>query len=116
MPCWLSPEPCPAQAAVVPARGPFCSLFRATLSESCAAPFGLPGITKRFSAALQRGLRKVGPVSLSPHPRLGIDEQSAHLVEHHPGRRPGRLERLDSLEPREHGARLVHAWTVAGRD
>ena len=43
-------------------------------------------------------------------------EQSAHLVEQHPGRRTGRLEGLDPLEPGEDRARFVHVPTVAARD
>src|SRR5438067_2119342 len=112
----LSPEPCPAQAAVLPARGPLCSLFRATLPESCACPRPDFRLSESLTAALQRGLGEVGSRAFAPHPDLGVREQAADLVEQQAGRRTVRLERLDPLEPRQHGAGLVHASTVAGKD
>src|SRR5438874_5863164 len=112
----LSPEQGPAQAAEVPARGPLCSLFRATLAESCACLRADFRVAERFPAAFERGLGEIGPLPLRAHPDLRVREQPAHLLEQDAGRCIAGLERLDPLEPREHGTRLVHPSTVAGKD
>src|SRR5690242_10388555 len=109
----LSPEPCPAQAEVLPARGPLCGLFRLNLAESCACLRAGFRLLQRFLAALERGLCKIGPAALRADPDLSVGEQAAHLVQEHPRRRTARLERLDSLQPLEHRTRLVHVLKVA---
>src|SRR2546423_14541059 len=97
----LSPEPCPAQAAEVPARGPLWSLFRATLAESCACLRADFRVAERLPAAFERRLGEIGPLPLHAHPDLGVREQSAHLLEQHAGRRVAGFRRLEPVEPPE---------------
>src|SRR5579871_1550384 len=112
----LSPERCPAQAAVLPARGPLCGLFRANLAESCAGLRATFRLVQGFLAALERGLGDVGAGGLGANPGFGVCEQPAHLVEQHGGRGAARLELLDSLQPVENRPCLVHDPKVAGKD
>src|SRR5438132_8063154 len=115
MPWQLSPERGPARAEEVPARGPSCGLFRATLAESCARLRLDFGLLQRLPTAFERAAGEVGARRLGAHPRLGFAEQAPDLVEQHVGRRAGLLQRLDPLEPRQHRTGLVHVPTVAGQ-
>src|SRR5713101_5247432 len=115
MPWQLSAERGPAQADVRAQRGPSCGLFRATLPESCARLRPDFGIVERLPAALERAFGEVGARRLRAYPLLGVGEQASHFLEQHSRRRPGLLERLDPLEPRQHGTRLVHVPTVTPR-
>src|SRR5204863_6463465 len=73
-----------------------------------------PPFLERRAAGVERRGRALRSARLRLDPRLRLAEQRPHLRQEGTRRRTLPLERLDSLEPRQHSCRFVHALEATG--
>src|SRR5262245_54025022 len=100
--------------------------------SACRKPIGLP-FAIRLAESFPRSSRQRTPVHgglepldgavgglrrarLNAYPRLRLGHERAELVEENLGGGSRPVERLDPLQPRQHGPRLLHLPTVASAE